>query len=158
MVDIEKHKEQARELFLLGYNCAQSVTMAYADYLAIDKELLSRISISFGAGFGRQREICGTVSGAGILLGLLYKPTATDVTSSKKEAYEKVQLFSEKFRQKNGSIICRELLALGKGESCGTTPEPRTTEYYRRRPCVEYVVDAASIIGQMINDELTSHP
>ena len=54
------------------------------------------------------------------------------------------------FRCENGSIICRELLGLGRGPS-DPTPEARTAEYYKRRPCEEYVAIAAKITEEIIN-------
>lgn len=70
-IDIEARAEQARANFLSGYNCAQSVVMAYADAIGLDKEFAAKIAASFGGGMGRMREVCGTVSGMAILAGFL---------------------------------------------------------------------------------------
>ena len=64
-------KERAMALFTQGYNCAQSVVLAFADELDADEATLARLSSSFGGGFGRMREVCGAVSCMAIVLGLL---------------------------------------------------------------------------------------
>lgn len=152
IIDIEQRVSSARELFYKGYNCTQSVTLAYADLFDVDQSVISRASISFGGGFGRQREVCGAVSGAGIVLGLLMPDDMDQIREAKKISYENVQLFSDNFRKENGSIVCRELLSLGQGEESTPTPAERTAEYYKRRPCVEYVASTVRIIGEMINN------
>lgn len=153
-IDIEQRVQMARELFKQGYNCAQSVTMVYADCFDLSPELMSRIAISFGGGFGRQREICGTVAGAGVILGLLHQVDPTDAHAAKQDSYLQVQSFSHTFKQSYGSIICRELLALRKGEQCDPTPSDRTPAYYQRRPCIEYVAGSVRVLGQILQQEL----
>ena len=65
------HAEKARQLFLEGYNCAQAVVCAFEDMTGLDRETSARLASSFGGGMGRLREVCGTVSGALLVLGLL---------------------------------------------------------------------------------------
>lgn len=151
-IDIQQREAQARNLFKQGYNCAQSVAVTYADIVNVDAELINRIALPFGGGFGRLREMCGTVSGAGIIIGAITKPNPNP-HNSKSDAYVKVQSFTEKFKQENGSIICRELLAMVANIDSNPEPEKRTTEYYKRRPCVEYIAASVRIIGTMINND-----
>lgn len=151
-VDPQQRENQARELFKQGYNCAQSVAITFADIVNLESELIRKISLPFGGGFGRQREVCGTVSGAGIIIGALTDANP-DTHSAKADAYVKVQTFSQRFRQENGSIICRELLALVPNVDANPEPAQRTAEYYKRRPCVEYVACSTRLIAQMINNE-----
>ena len=65
------HAEKARALFLEGYNCAQAVLCAFDDMTGLDRETSARLASSFGGGMGRMREVCGTVSGALLVLGQL---------------------------------------------------------------------------------------
>ena len=64
--------EKAEALFRSGYNCAQSVVMAFAPDFGLTQEEAERISAAFGGGFSRLRETCGTVSGAAMVLSLRY--------------------------------------------------------------------------------------
>ncbi|MDE6140326.1 MAG: C-GCAxxG-C-C family protein [Alistipes sp.] len=148
-INIEERVEAARANFLSGYNCAQSVVMAYADIVGIDITMAAKISASFGGGMGRMREVCGTVSGMSILAGFLSPAVDPSNMAERKANYALVQDFAGKFRAENGSVVCRELLALD-GTQSSSQPSERTPEYYRRRPCADYVASAARIVGEYI--------
>ena len=100
----------AENYFREGYNCAQSVLMAFSDVTGLEDETAARLASSFGGGFGRMREICGAVSGAGMVLGIVKGYADPTNHEAKKAHYALVQEFARRFREKNGSIICRELL------------------------------------------------
>ena len=64
-------REAARANFLNGYNCSQSIILAFEDLLPMEKSQLLKISSPFGGGMGRLREVCGSVSGMFMIVGLL---------------------------------------------------------------------------------------
>ena len=142
-------KEKAMELFENGYNCAQAVILAFSDLTELDEKTLARIGSSFGGGMGRLREVCGAVSGMLTVAGLLYGYDSTEAGAQKAEHYARVQQLAGCFSEKNGSIICRELLGLTK-KTDSPEPEARTAEYYKKRPCRELVGDAAEILESFI--------
>lgn len=139
----------AENLFRSGYNCSQSVFVAYADLFQIDRDTAMKLSSPFGAGFGKLREVCGAVSGMTMLAGLATGTTDAGDREGKIANYHMVQEMAEIFREEEGTIICRELLNLNPGEDL---PEPavRTEEYYNSRPCVRVVRKAAEIIEEVI--------
>ena len=149
-VDIEERSARAKELFLSGYNCAQSVVLAYRDLTELDEKTAAIVSSSFGGGMGRLREVCGAVSGMSMVAGFLFPNFDPADSQSKKANYAAVQELAEKFREENGFIVCRDLLGLAVQKE-DPTPSPRTESYYKRRPCAEYVAIAARIIGEKIN-------
>lgn len=149
-VNVEERAMRAKELFLEGYNCAQSVFLAYCDFTPFDKKVAATVAAPFGGGMGRLREVCGAVSGMTMVAGFLYPNFDPADNQSKKENYATVQELAEKFRKENGAIVCRELLGLAQKKD-EPTPSPRTEEYYKRRPCAEYVAIAARIVGEKIN-------
>ena len=149
-VDIEERVAAARGLFLAGYNCAQSVFLAYRDVAGFDERTAATVSAPFGGGMGRLREVCGAVSGMTMTVGFLVPNDRPNDPENKKRNYAAVQELAEKFRSENGSIVCRELLGLTQRKD-PPTPSERTAEYYRKRPCIEYVATAARIIGEKIN-------
>lgn len=130
--------DKAQELFMSGYNCAQAVYCAFAEDFGMDAETALKVSSGLGGGVGRLREVCGTVTGATLALGMKYGPDKTAV-------YEKVQHFAAAFKAETGSIVCHELLE-GVGATTGGAPEARTTTYYKKRPCVELVRLAAELV------------
>ena len=133
--------EKAESLFRSGMNCSQAVFCAFADEFGMDEETAAKVACGLGGGVGRQREVCGTVTGAALVLGMRHGP-------DKAQAYPKVQDFCARFKAECGSIVCRELLA-GTGATSGGAAEARTAEYYRKRPCVELVKLSASILEGM---------
>ncbi len=150
VLDAEKYGQKAERLFTEGYNCAQAVVYAFNDILKLDDKMLLSLSSSFGGGMGRLREVCGAVTGAFIVLGVLYG--YSDVNAPDKgEHYARIQEFANRFKEDNGSIICRELLGLGSGAS-EPTPEKRTKAYYEKRPCPKKVYSSAYILAEYINE------
>ena len=101
--------EEASMLFSQGFNCSQSVLAVFCEELGIDKETALKISCGFGGGM-RQGEVCGVVTGAFMVLGLKYGQNELNDIDAKKKTYDSVKNFSEKFKEINGSIICRQLL------------------------------------------------
>lgn len=151
-VDVSVREERAKELFRSGYNCAQSVVLAYADLLPVSEQVAATLSASFGGGMGRLREVCGAVSGMSIMASFLSPSPSNNDAEAKRRNYALVQRFAEDFRRQNGAIVCRTLLGLNV-QSEEPTPSPRTEEYYRKRPCAELVGDAARIVGEYINQQ-----
>ena len=139
-------REIAEKNFLSGYNCTQAVVAAFADEPQIDRDILMRASSSFGGGFGRLREICGTVSAMGIVAGLLKGcDFSEEGIEAKAKHYALIQKLAGEFKQANGSIVCRDLLG-AKLAATNPQPDARTPEYYKSRPCAKLVGDAAEIL------------
>ena len=140
---------KAAELFLNGYNCAQAVAVAFSDLTGLDEQLSARLASSFGGGMGRMREVCGAVSGMLMVAGVLYGYDTPGDDAVKKAHYTLVQNLAGEFREKNGSIICREIL---KNPPSDPAPSARTAEYYASRPCARMVYTAANILEAYIKD------
>ena len=136
--------DKAEELFRKGYNCSQSTFAAFADVLGMTVEEAAKIASPFGAGFGKLREVCGAVSGMTLLAGYLNGYDDPADYESKKELYRLIQKMCAEFEEREGTIICRELLGLKKGEDLGE-PSVRTEEYYQSRPCIGACRTAAEI-------------
>ena len=132
--DLEERVNRAVQNFEAGYNCAQSVFLAYSDIFELDMETAKKMSVSFGGGVGRMREISDQ--------------------EARTRNYAMVQKMADMFKEKNGTIICRNLLP--PEDAAATTPAPaaRTQEYYKKRPCGRFVGDSARIAGRMLKGEL----
>lgn len=147
--ETERRVAISRDFFMQGYNCAQSVAMTFADLYDVPADLLCKLSAPFGGGIGRMRETCGAACGMFMLTGL-QTPTDDSIQNAKAQTYEIVQQLAARFKEQTGSLICKELLGLNKKRLDGTlpdipiipTPEPRTAEYYKKRPCVKMVETA----------------
>ena len=146
-----EHGDKAAQLFLSGYNCAQSVMVAFCDLTGLEPATAARMVSGFGGGIGRMREVCGAVSGMVMVLSLLYGYSDPADTAGKKELYTQVQALAARFREQTGSIICREIL---KNPASDPNPSPRTAEYYAKRPCARMVFTASSLL----DDFIEAHP
>lgn len=145
--------KKAKELFKSGYNCSQSVVLAYADLFGLDNETAEKIGAGFGGGMGRMREVCGAFSGLVILAGLKEEFRVGD-SAQKKELYKCIQDMAEAFKeQNNGSFVCRDLLGLSCQKD-SPVPSERTQEYYKKRPCADIIEGAAEIAEKfLLNSE-----
>ena len=142
-------REAAMANFMKGYNCSQSIVLAFSDMLDIDEKTLSKMASSFGGGMGRLREVCGSVSGMFMVAGLLYGYDGPEIGQVKADHYARIQELAHRFEEQHGSIVCRELLGLNVRHDV-PVPEARTKEYYQKRPCAEIIGDAAEILEQYI--------
>ena len=131
--------------FLDGYNCSQCIMLAFEDCLTIDIDTALKIASPFGGGMGRLREVCGSVSGIFMIMGYLKGYESPSDYEGKKVLYAHIQELARRYEESNGSIICRDLLGLTTKKD-SSTPEPRTAEYYKARPCTEKIGSAAEIL------------
>ena len=150
---IHQRAEAARQNFLSGYGCAPSVLLAYADLTGIDETTLAKLGSSFGGGMGRLREVCGGVTGAFAVLGLLCGYDDPADKEGKSRHYADIRELARRFTEKSGggSIVCREILQnAGLSGEKGGEAEARTADYYQKRPCPDLVYLAAEVLGKML--------
>lgn len=135
--------EKAKELFMSGCNCSQAVAAAFSEETGLDEELIKRLTMGFGGGISRLREVCGAVSGMTFVISAIYNEDRASV-------YARVQQVAAKFREQHGSVVCRELLGLHTKGADSPVPEKRTAQYYQKRPCPEIVASAADILEEYL--------
>lgn len=135
-VNTEERAEKAVQLFSEGYNCAQAVYMTFSDIMGLDEKLAARIIGSFGGGIGKLKETCGTVTGMTGIISMLHDTSDNKSPIAKPLNYEYVREVVGKFKEQNGSIICREL---------------RSETVENKVSCKELVRRAAIIVSEHIN-------
>lgn len=141
--------EKAMEIHALTFNCAQSVFLPYAADFGVDEQLALKIATCFGTG-AKSGNICGAASGALMVLGLKYGHIEAGNEEQKKRSGEIAADFLARFKEANGSILCRELVggdlmnadvrAVLKGN--GTLA----------RVCNKAIQTAVEIVGQVLED------
>lgn len=137
-IDKEAKVAKARELYLSGYNCAQSVFAAYAPEVGMDEAAALRLSSGFGGGIGGMRGICGALSGMFMIYGMLRGYDEAADLVGKRQLYATEQAIAAKFTEAFEVTHCRALMA--KNNIFVTNiPSERTPEYYKKRPCVRYI-------------------
>ena len=146
------HSELAKKNFESGCNCAQAVLLAFSDRTGLDEATAMKLSASFGGGMGKLREVCGAVSGMFMAAGMIYADDHIPTQEAKAAHYEKIRTLAARFKEENGSYICRELLE-GVPVSKDAAPEERTEQYYKKRPCGELCAMAAQILDEFLAQE-----
>lgn len=151
---VEERRERAMSCFRDGgFNCCQAVVLAFADVLEsnslCNKDILAMMGSGFGGGMGRLREVCGSFSGMVMMAGFISPADKPQDMDGRTANYALVQEFAQSFKDVNGgSIICRELLGLvPRPQVESPVPSDRTPDYYKKRPCVETVGNAAALVA-----------
>ena len=144
--------EQAKQYFIEGYNCSQAVALAFCDRTDLTADQLKKLTIACGGGFGRQRRVCGAVSGLTLICGLLFSD-GSGSPEDKKNIYAIEQELCTEFKKEFGSLICADLLSgANLSFEVGGQAEARSAEYYKKRPCSEIVYTAAKILEEYIDN------
>ncbi len=143
--------ERAKELFLSGFNCAQSLFIAFSDIFGMQDDNAKRIAAGLGGGIGRMRETCGVITSGSLILSLVYGPVKGEDQNAKAETYEKVREYYTRMKEKEKTLVCRELLGLDRAEE-SFVPEARTAQYYAQRPCLRLIGESAEILCQMLRE------
>ena len=99
------HIEKAMKIFYEKVNCSQAVLGAYAEEYGLTSDQAMKVAACFSGGV-RKGEVCGAVSGAIMVIGLKYGEGA----DYKAIAYPKAAEFMDRFKEKNSSYVCRDLL------------------------------------------------
>jgi C_GCAxxG_C_C family probable redox protein len=140
--------ERAVSCFKEGFSCSQALLSNYGEQFGLSREIALKVSGAFGGGMGRMGETCGAVTGAFMVIGLKYGKTRVEDEQTKEKAYSLVKEFVDKFKFRNGSIICRELLGCDI-----STPEGMKLAKEKKlitTLCPKFVQDAAEIIEQIL--------
>lgn len=141
--------EKSAEYFKSGYNCCQSVALAFADLYNIDEDQIKLITSVFGGGIGKMNLTCGAACGMFILAGLKNGSLDPKDATKKAENYKIVQELARKFIQENGSMDCGELLGLKKRYAADGTQ----LEALPKTPCSEKVASASRIFASYLEQE-----
>ena len=140
---------RAVELFARGFNCSQAVFVAFAPSLGLTEETALRISSGFGGGVGRMGGLCGAASGAIMALGLAEGNVDPADKAAKDRGYELVRTFAGRFRDRNGSLSCRDLLGLDLSTEEGRALAGRNTH---ANVCPKFVRDAAELLAALLEE------
>lgn len=132
--------DNAEVLHQAGMNCAQAVVCNYCDMFGVDKKIAFQMAEAFGAGMGSMEYTCGAVSGLLMLLGLK-NSSGTPEKLTKAATYKLGKELINKFKEKNGSVICAELKGL------------KTNKVLRS--CNGCIADACKIFEELLKEEVT---
>jgi len=135
-----ERKEKAVGYFRDGYNCAQSVVMAFAG----ENHNSVRAATAFGGGMGRMQQTCGAVTGAYIVFGLMHEAPRLPLEAEKLIIYGRVRAFRQEFVTRNGTDSCSELL--GEDLNTGEGKTAIKAKGLTGNVCEKCIRDAVEII------------
>lgn len=141
------HTDKAKEYFSNNFNFSQAVFTTFATEMGLDEELALKIATQFGGG-ARKGEMCGAVSGALMVLGLKYGHCHLENEEEKGRAYRISEDFMNRFIQKNGTVVCRELLGYDLSEPEDMKKIKELNLF--KTTCPEMVRCATEIVDEMI--------
>lgn len=139
---------QAVENFMAGYNCSQAVFCAFAQRLGMPIEQAAQIASALGGGMCRMRETCGAVSGGMLALGALAGYNDPEDPTAKALLYARGQRVMLEFKEKYGSLCCRDLLKLPADQLLSPIPSPRTAAFYQKRPCARVIYEMTRLVEE----------
>jgi C_GCAxxG_C_C family probable redox protein len=149
---MEPNEKKAAELFAEGFNCAQSVLASHAKQFDLQPETALKVSAAFGAGMGRQGEVCGAVTGALMALGLSSGSVSANDKDAKERTYSLTHRYLNEFAQRNGSILCRELLGY-RIDDAEELERARQLGLFTSI-CPRLVDDASELLDEMLSKKL----
>ncbi len=101
--------DRAVRNFNSGLNCAQAVLSTYGPALGLDEKTCIKIASPFGGGIGHVQEVCGAVTGAVMAIGLKHGE-GSEQRDKRDRIIELTQEFLRQFKERSGSLLCRDLL------------------------------------------------
>lgn len=131
-----------------GYSCSEAVLLTYGPQLGLDHELAFKIASGFSGGMGLMGDTCGAVTAAYMVIGLKFGAGSVTDSCSRALTHEFIANFADLFKERNGSIYCRDLV----GGMDMSMIEGR--KYIREQGKVPRIVSDAI----MILEELFSQP
>ena len=120
----------------------------YGTRSGLDRETALRVAGAFGAGMARIGETCGCVTGALMVIGLNYAKVHKDDNDSRERACALAQEFMDSFRDRNGSLVCRELLGVDVSTPEGIL-QVREKDLFRT-VCPKFVKSSAEILEVLL--------
>lgn len=129
-----------------GQDCGQVVLEQYAESLRLSKDEANRLTAAFGGGSG-VGETCGAVVAAMMVIGMKYGHNGPDDPEHRDVLMAKRAEFTEKWKEKRNSCLCRDMLGddISTPEGLGRILESGKLFSL----CPDIVIDALDILNEM---------
>jgi len=134
--------------FREGFSCSQAILSTYGTQFGLNREIALKVAEAFGGGMCHMGETCGAVTGAFMVMGLKFGRTIAGDKQSQDKTTSLVNEFVNRFKSRNVSIVCKELLGCDL-----STPEGMNMAKEKNlfaTICPKFVQDAAEIIEQIL--------
>ena len=137
---------EAARLFRDGCACSQAILTVYGQPLGLSRKTALQVAAGFAGGM-RMGDTCGAVTAALMVLGLRHAGDDCHTAAGRVDTYARVVDFAKRFRNRNGSIVCRDLLGCDISTPDGMRQAQEKNLF--KTTCVKMVEDAAGILEEM---------
>ena len=141
---------EARALLEEHFNCTQSVLAPFVDRFGLDRAIALKIATPFGGGIGHTGHMCGAVSGALMVIGLV-QGTAVFDRAQKYVCFDFVAQFMARFKARHGVLTCPGLLGVDISNPTELEQARHLGLFHTR--CPNFVVDAVLIVADLLGLE-----
>jgi C_GCAxxG_C_C family probable redox protein len=133
-------KQLAGQNFREGFNCAEAVVRAFREILSPTmSDDAVRMASGFGGGLGHAGCMCGALTGATMVLGMLQGRVSP--RESREPVYASAHEFHDRFRAKFGATCCRML-----------NPHPFDSKEHLRN-CIKITGNTAGLLQEYIEEK-----
>ena len=139
--------DDAEKAFMSGFNCAQSVFVPFAAQTALGAKSAARVASPFGGGMGKSQQTCGAVTGGLMALGLEHGFDDASDKEGKDSVLAKTKEFMAGFKERFGTLQCRELLGCDLNTDEGQKVYKDSNK--RETTCLDCVRHAAAAVEAM---------
>ena len=140
--------EKAVNCFNQGFACSQAILSTYSEEFGLNKDIAVKVAQGFGGGMGRMADICGAVTGAFMVIGLKYGMKDVVDKEAKEKTYKLVKEFADRFKLRNKTIVCRELLCCDMSTKEGMRIIKEKNLFTTL--CPKFVQDATEILEEIL--------
>jgi C_GCAxxG_C_C family probable redox protein len=140
--------QDAATTFKQGFSCSQAVLAAFCDAIGLDREKALKVAQPFGGGMASLGMTCGAVTGAMLAIGLKYGRTRPEDEAAKQKTYRLVRELLQRFRDRHGSIVCRDLIGVDLSAPDGHQRGVERGVF--ENLCPQFVADAAEILEEIL--------
>ncbi|MCI7789798.1 MAG: C-GCAxxG-C-C family protein [Lachnospiraceae bacterium] len=119
-----------------GYNCCQAVACAFSKELNVPEDVLFKAGEGFGLGMGCTNGTCGAISGAVMAAGFVNSSGVITNPPTKASTYALSKEIHQKFLEKNGATLCKDLKGIETGKVL--------------RSCPDCIMDAVELVEEVL--------
>jgi C_GCAxxG_C_C family probable redox protein len=145
--------DRALSLFQQGFTCSQAVLAAFSERYGLDEPTAMKVACAYGGGIARTGDTCGSVTGAWMAIGLAHGKATREDDAAKEHTYALTRAFSKRFRERQGSLVCKELIGIDIGTPEGSKAAAESGVF--REKCPELVRCAAEILEELLGRSQT---
>jgi C_GCAxxG_C_C family probable redox protein len=128
-------KELAVQLHKQKFNCCQAVACSFCNVMGYDPQTVFKLAEPFGGGMGTFGT-CGAVTAMAMVIGMKESDGNLDDPKTKRRSCNLMAEATNKFMEKNQSVICRDLKGMDTGEAL--------------RSCDGCIQDAVEILDELL--------